>query len=475
MEEWAKQWMQEQREKGETCIEVKVINGNTYVYRSTSKYDKETKGPKKVTTYLGRLTQKHGFIPKGEKAAVIQPRSVHEYGNAALLAEEASELIPLLQEAFPGSWQEIIALMFTRITGYTPLYQVKDRWEKLDNILEIAPNCDPQILSQTLTAVGGDYSAQEDIFQFLSSQSNRLVYDLSFIFSHSDTVNLAEFGYNAEGAYLPQVNIALFSSLDTNMPVMIRALPGSVKDVSTLAGSLEGIDTNNITLILDRGFVSEENETLLQQLDINFILPMRRNSKRYEKRVHLKEHFFYHDRLIHAGSRETGALTLYLYKDVDLAADEEKTIYRQFSEGKIDRTTLNERMKRAGKILIISSLIASPQEIYELYKSRNMVESHFKTFKDLIQADKLYLRDATSVFGHVFVGFLCLYLYCRIQNRIRQAGLLSHLSPQGLLLKLSKVYSVNSGTDKRITEVPKQVRTIADKLQFDIIPMKTGV
>jgi transposase len=365
--------------------------------------------------------------------------------------------------------------MFARITGYTPLYQVKDRWEKLDNILGIAPNCDPQVLSQTLTEVGGDYSAQEGIFQFLSSQSNRLVYDLSFIFSHSDTVNLAEFGYNAEGAYLPQVNIALFSSLDTNMPVMIRALPGSVKDVSTLAGSLEGIDTDNITLILDRGFVSEENEMLLQQLDINFILPMRRNSKRYEKRIHLKEHFFYHDRLIHAGSRETGALTLYLYKDVDLAADEEKTIYRLFSEGKIDRNTLNERMKRAGKILIISSLIAPPQEIYELYKSRNMVESHFKTFKDLIQADKIYLRDATSVFGHVFVGFLCLYLYCRIQNRIRQAGLLAHLSPQGLLLKLSKVYSVNLATDKQITEVPKQVRTIAEKLKFNIIPIKTGV
>jgi len=31
-------------------------------------------------------------------------------------------------------------------------------------------------------------------------------------------------------------------------------------------------------------------------------------------------------------------------------------------------------------------------------------------FKSLIQADKLYLRDATAVSGHLFVGFLCLYL-----------------------------------------------------------------
>jgi hypothetical protein len=69
MEEWARQWVQEQREKGETCLEVKVINGNTYVYRSTSKYDKETKGPKKVTTYLGRLTKNMGLYQRERKQA----------------------------------------------------------------------------------------------------------------------------------------------------------------------------------------------------------------------------------------------------------------------------------------------------------------------------------------------------------------------------------------------------------------------
>jgi len=30
----------------------------------------------------------------------------------------------------------------------------------------------------------------------------------------------------------------------------------------------------------------------------------RRNSRRYETRIHLTDHFFYHKRLIHAGKRE---------------------------------------------------------------------------------------------------------------------------------------------------------------------------
>lgn len=151
--------------------------------------------------------------------------------------------------------------------------------------------------------------------------------------------------------------------------------------------------------------------------------------------------------------------------------DEQKTLYRLLDDGEIDRPTLDRRLKRAGRILILSSLTKTPQEIYELYKSRNMVEDHFTAFKSLILADKLYLRDTTAVFGHVFIGFLCLYLYCRILNRIKRAGLSAHLSPQGLLLKLSKVFRVTYGDDeKRITEVPKQVREIAQKLGGSIFP-----
>jgi len=84
-------------------------------------------------------------------------------------------------------------------------------------------------------------------------------------------------------------------------------------------------------------------------------------------------------------------------------------------------------------------------------------------FKSLIQADKLYLRDSTAVFGYVFEGFLCLYLCCRILNRIEKAGMTAHLSPRGLLLKLSKVYAVGSGEERAITEVSEQVRKIAER------------
>ena len=472
MEEWVRAWLEERRSQGEKCLEIKYIQNKPYVYRSTSVYDKTTKSPKKVSTYLGRLTQEAGLIPRGTRGArcPLPPRTIREYGNAALLTTAFRDLLPPLQDAFPACWQELVALTFTRIAGYTPLSRVGDAWEKLDNVLAITPDCDPRTLSRVLTAVGGDRVAQQAIFQHLSSQARQLVYDLSFVFSYSETVNLAEFGYNADDVWLPQVNIALFSATDTGLPVMIRALPGSVRDVATLVRSLAEIDTTRTTLVLDRGFVSEANEKVLREAKIAFVLPQRRNSTRYETRIHLTDHFFYHKRLIHAGKREVDGVMLYLYEDVDLAAEEEKMLYRLLEEEKIDRETLNKRLKRAGRILLVSSLAAEPGEVYDLYKSRNLVEDHFAAFKGLIQADKLYLRDTTAVFGHVFVGFLCLYLYCRILNRIKQAGMTAHLSPQGLLLKLSKVYAVEGGGERQITEVPKKVRKIVEKLELDIFP-----
>jgi len=146
------------------------------------------------------------------------------------------------------------------------------------------------------------------------------------------------------------------------------------------------------------------------------------------------DHFFYHKQLNHAGKREIGGLTLDLYEDADLKVEEDKTPYHLLEEGEIDREVLNQRLKWAGRILILSSVKAEPQEIYGMYKSRNLVKDHFAAFKSLIQADKLYLRDAMAVFDHVFVGFLCFYFYCRILNRIKRAGMRAHLSPQGALI-----------------------------------------
>lgn len=70
---------------------------------------------------------------------------------------------------------------------------------------------------------------------------------------------------------------------------------------------------------------------------------------------------------------------------------------------------LNDAQKRAGKILIVSTLDMDENSIFMQYKSRDRIEKLFDTYKNVLQADKLYLQDNESVFGHIFISFLSLY------------------------------------------------------------------
>jgi transposase len=58
----------------------------------------------------------------------------------------------------------------------------------------------------------------------------------------------------------------------------------------------------------------------------------------------------------------------------------------------------------------------SEQEAYELYKKRDIVEKLFDTYKATLYADRLYFHIDESLFGHVFIAFLSLYAYCKIDR-----------------------------------------------------------
>jgi transposase len=253
---------------------------------------------------------------------------------------------------------------------------------------------------------------------------------------------------------------------------MIRGIPGSVKDVKTLEKSLTELDIKDAILILDRGFISEAIIPLFDERRIKYIQPQRRNSDFYQVRIHFTKHFSYHDRFIHCGKRKIDNHWIYSFKDTILASIEEAELYQKIESDSLKKDEFTLKIKKVGMILIRSNLDIEPEEIYGLYKSRDLVEKHFETFKSELSADKLYLQDSFSVFGHFFVAFLALYLYCRIINILKGANLNKKYSPKDLLIKFSKVYEVFSEPHLIITEVPKQVTKIAEAINFHIIPKK---
>lgn len=472
MEEWMKKWLEEQRRAGKKCLEIKMIQDKPYVYYSTTRYDHETKKAKKVSKYIGRLDQKRGIIRKEDRVPEkpVSIRTIHEYGNAQVINEELQEILPMLKEAFPTNYNEIYAITATRVSGYIPLKRIRDNWEKLHPPIDILPDCNPKRLSAVLQEIGQNRVAQQKIFQFLSTKSEQLIYDLSFIESYSSNITFNENAYISDGIYHNHHHIALFCSRDSGLPVMIRSIPGSVNDVSTLELSLKEIDLKDKTLVMDRGFISEENYEEMTSRSIQFIMPLKRDSSHYKSRIHLNNNFQFQSRLIHCGKRSFNDYIVYRYEDEDLALDEKKTLYSKLEKGQISRKELNESLKKVGLIQFLATVDLPEQEVYELYKSRDLVEKHFSTFKTELKADRVYLRSNEALFGHIFTSFLCLYVYCKIMIRLKTVKLSSHFSPHDVLTKFSKVYSYQIGSEEAITEVPKKVRDLANKLGYGIFP-----
>jgi len=474
MDQWVKEWLKEQRDQGVKCLEVKLQGKSHYVYHSTTYWDKALKKPRKTSKYLGKLDPDKGLIKSGGRHRIhpFDLRNITEYGNSMLLHAMLGDLKPLLKAGFPECWAEICAIAMVRVTGNVPLKRIKDAWEKLYNAENIKPHLNPKNLTRVIREVGVNRVGQDVIFNELADLSKQLVYDLTSVFSRAMNISQAEKGYNKDKIQVPQINLALLCSVDTGLPTMIRSLPGSVKDIKTLYHSLDELDLDlgGKILVLDRGFFSDDVVEFLDGKNISYILPTKRNSRFYNTRIHLNGHFYYHERLIRCGKRECDNFFLYLFEDQELMLEERKTLYKKLDEKRIDKKELTARMKKAGKILILSNMDVEGHEIYELYKKRETVEKMFDTYKTVLNADKIYLQDDESVFGHVFISFLSLYIHCKLEQLLKKTGLNRKLTPIDLLFKYSKVYHVDLGEHSMISEVPKKVRDLEERLGLNIFP-----
>ena len=176
--------------------------------------------------------------------------------------------------------------------------------------------------------------------------------------------------------------------------------------------------------------------------------------------------------MIRCGKKKFDNYTLYLFDDKDLKLEEHKTLYKKLDEGKINKKQLNEKMKRAGQILIVSNMDVEEYEVFKLFKKRESVEKMFDTYKTVLDADKLYLQSDESVFGHVFVSFISLYMHCTIENLLKKVGLNRKITPIDLLHKYGRVYHIDLKEGGLITEVPKKVRELDEKLGLDVFPKK---
>jgi transposase len=468
MEPWVKEIVEQARKK-HGSIEVKKVKDRLYLYKATSIRVPGKKWPVKVTgEYIGRITP-HGLIE-----AKTRERTVHEYANAKLLSNILDEITPQLRACFPDDWRELAALATVRTIRNTPIKYIKDAWEKLYTSTVTEARLSRSTVSEILRSTGADWEAQSRFFAQLIRDSSTFYYDLSSIFSRSTDLRLAEKGYNKEHLHLEQINFALLFSQERRTPVMLKPMPGSIRDVKTLRAVIDEFHLRDCVIILDRGFYSKSNVEALLTLRASFIQPLRRKSSLIDYEAKPDKPFAYRGRGILYASRmvEFGdrSLRLLLYEDVLLRGEEHSNLIRLSVGGDGRRVEMDE--SRLGKISVLTDLDWGGDRIYGLYKEKEDVELAFDAMKNELENDKCYLGDDDAVRGYFFVSFLSLYLYFRVLELIRFAGLTGEVSVDELLFLLSRVYVVRYGDGReRFTEVPAKVERLVEKLGLkDVLP-----
>ena len=457
------------------CLQLKHIRNNYYVHRITSEWDKQRQKTVKLSEHIGKITQGGTFI---EKRSVVKQskREVYEYANSALVHTLLSDVEAILKEHNMPNYQDIIACAIIRAIAPSPIRLLQTRWEKLYLSKTMQANLQDKHVSDLLKDAGRHVACWYNLFSRLPSKPGLLLYDLTTIFTYSQSLKLAEKGYNANHQYQNQIGVIMAFNCKDKLPVGIDVFYGSMKDISTIRDFVQRLPEakgRSLGFILDRGFSSYELLEDFKAEGIRYVVPLKKNSTLLEvDDLKWKGTFLYRDRPVRWAIAQSMYGVLYVYEDPQLKGDEEAALLRWVGDKRLSMAEFEEKRRVAGVIALISDLEMKAPKTYDLYKGREEVELAFDALKNTLDADSTYLRSEDSVRGFFFLSFLALRVYFKILKRLRELHLTSKISVEEVLFELSKIERITEDKTGReyYASIPKRARQMLS-LFSDLIPM----
>lgn len=277
--------------------------GITYVYESTSFWDKDKQQSRAKRKCIGKLDPISGKLLPNVKtdsqAAPLPkkrgPKPVNEckrlfYGSTYLLDAigETTGVEKDLKRCFPESYKQILSLAYYLVLEEANSMSRFTRWASMHRHpwLKDVPSQRISELFQSIT--------EDNKQQFFRLQGKRrleheyLAYDTTSISSYSQTLKQVKYGLNKEHDPLPQLNLALLFGEESRLPVCYRKLPGNIPDVKTIQTLLDDLDfleIKKVNLVLDRGFYSEGNINELYKNHHKFLIGAKLSLKVVKKHL----------------------------------------------------------------------------------------------------------------------------------------------------------------------------------------------
>jgi transposase len=476
------EWALKQKKPG---TELRLIKGRYYLYEISSKWNKEKKRAQKVTgKILGRITEDKGFTPSGSKTPLISQLkdiSVKTSGMGSFVESIAKDVLSALKKHFGNEAEAIYCASLMRLAHQSPLKNMELHFRN-DYLSESFFNVSltDKKMTTLLKDIGEDRGRISAFFKEFSKPGEHILMDMTAIHSKSKEMDLNHVGYNSGGNFNPQLNLLLLFSQTQHEPVYYRLLPGNIRDVKSVKLSLKEAGMNDAVFIADKGFYSENNVDELEESELQYAIPLKRNHtlidyKPLQKKGKkgLTHHFKFQERFIFCTFKEvTQDRKLYTFLDDRLKLEEEQSYLNRIEIQKEDKLSIKEFHKKAhtfGTFSILTNLKGkTPLQIYELYKSRMEVETAFDAFKNTLEADRTYMQNDQSMEGWMFINYLALLTYWRILKLLVKKELLSKFSIKDVLLHLSLIKKIKINGQWHLAEITDKTKKLFAKLDYAI-------
>lgn len=525
-----------------SLVYLKHKNGTVYVYQNESYWDKIAKKPRSKRKCIGHLDPetkeikpngKRGGYRKAVKAeSEPTPKPVpekkqpqcHTYssGVTTLLDKIAvdSGLKHVLKGIFPSDWAGILTCAYFLVSEGQALSRA-EKWTQQaltpygsafasQRISELLPRITPSLAQDFFTA-WIDHNRQDEYYCM----------DITSVSSYSEMNEFVSYGYNRAKEKLPQINLLMVSGHKSLIPLFFRAMPGSIRDTSTLEESLKRldlIDVKRLHLVLDRGFYSEENVNAMYDRHIRFLLgvpfttKLARDAADRHRNDEMTSYRHYCNVLGDELYADTESIKwnnhrcyLHTYFDSVKAALDEKKFghkllleYEELTSGNLRKDHMKDyerffivtetpkrgrkvdynqdaidhyRKNTAGFFVLISNDIKDPVKALEIYRRKDSVEKHFDDLKNDLDMKRLRIHSSAAMDGRLFIQYIALILSSQIRTILHQNGWLKNYTLQDIIDEMKSLRLVCMDGKLKflyttLTSLQKQIASLFD-LDFD--------
>ena len=475
-----------------SSIRYKKRGNKWYVYEINYYWDKELKRGRQTSKYLGNADRDGGEYAKTGRRTTLPciEKAILDFGDSFAINEVAKNigLDEVIRDSFGGLTDSAMNLACYQIVEGSAMQNCED-WAEGNIASILYPNAKTksQDISRLLEKLGGQELQQKFfknyVAKFFQGKTGLLIDSTSLPSSINSSISA--FGHTSDGI---KENVTCLMLVDkiSKLPIYFRAVGGDIADISTLQTTIKEIrqlGLNAGSAILDAGYCSKDNLQYMCKEGLDFVTRLPRSHNIFydlvdeiDCKISSEEAVQYGDRVVFIKSKQMEIYGNKIYAHVIL--DENKQakdinyILKDNLGAKLTKSQedeLNNKLKYAGFLVLLSKSGIEKQDILPTYYTRQVIEQVFGFAKSNNNILPLRVHSEKSINGYLMLVFLSLVLFISMRQRLQP-----NITMDKALLRLRGLKAKIYYDQILIQEPNKKVKDIVKALKI-ILPTNLGV